>query len=81
VAGTRKITVEVEVPEGLEWIDERILAGMARAALERRLFLLKRLEELVPEPLAAEEEIMKIDRLIKRSLARRLEDELSSSNS
>jgi len=81
MAKTRKITIEVEVPEGFEWLNGKVLAGMAKAALERRLFLLKRLEELIPEPLATEEEIMEMDRIIKKSLARRLENELSNSGS
>ena len=73
----RKVVVEVEVPEGLEWVSEEVLAGMARAALERRVFLLKRLDELIPKPLASEEEILEIDRALKRALARRLENEHS----
>ncbi len=74
---TKKITVEVEVPEGLEGIGEEELAKIARSALERRLLILKELEDLIPEPLASEEEIMEMDREIKRALARRIEDELS----
>ncbi|MEB2835916.1 MAG: hypothetical protein GSR80_000767 [Desulfurococcales archaeon] len=74
---TRRIIVEVEVPEGLDHLSDEALAGMARAALERRLLLLKELEELIPEPIAGEEEIMELDRILKRALARRLEDELS----
>ena len=70
--GTRKIVVEVEVPEGLGLSDE-VLARMARAGLERRLRLLQELDKLVPEPLVSEEEIMEIDRRVKRSLARRLQ--------
>jgi len=74
---TKKVVIEVEVPEGMEWLGEDDLARMARAALERRLLLLRELDELIPEPLASEEEIMEMDRVIKRGLARRLEDELS----
>ncbi len=74
---TKKITVEVEVPEGLEGIGEEELAKIARSALERRLLILKELEDLILEPLASEEEIMEMDREIKRALARRIEDELS----
>lgn len=73
----RRVVVEVNVPEGFEQLDEKTLAGIARAAIEKRLFLLKRLEELVPEPLASEEEIVEMDRTVKRTLARRLENELS----
>ena len=76
---TKKVVIEVEVPEGMEWLGEDELARMARAALERRLLLLRELDELIPEPLASEEEIMEMDRMIKRGLARRLEDELSFS--
>ncbi|MEB3861610.1 MAG: hypothetical protein GSR84_05235 [Desulfurococcales archaeon] len=74
---TRRITVEVEVPEGLEGLGEEELARIARSALERRLLILKELEDLIPEPLASEEEILELDREIKRALARRIEDELS----
>ena len=69
---TRKIVVEVEVPEGLGLSDE-VLARMAKAGLERRLRLLQELNKLVPESLVSEEEIMEIDRRVKRGLARRLQ--------
>ena len=72
--------MEVEVPEGFE-VDEKTLARMIRASVERKLFLPQRLEELVPGPLASEEEIMDIDRVIKRSLARRLEHESPTNSS
>ncbi|MCE4599198.1 MAG: hypothetical protein F7C81_03265 [Desulfurococcales archaeon] len=77
---TKKITIEVEVPEGLEEVDEELLAGIARSAIERRLLLLKELEELIPEPIATEEEIKEIDKEIKRAIARRLEDETTENN-
>ena len=76
----RKVTIEVEVPEGLEWLNEKAIASMAKAALEKRLKLLKQLEELIPEPLASEEEIMEIDREIKKALARRLANEPANNN-
>ena len=76
----RKITIEVEVPEGLEWLNEKAIASMAKAALEKRLQILKQLEELIPEPLASEEEIMKIDREIKKALARRPRNEPANNN-
>ena len=78
---TRRITVEVEVPEGLEGLGEEELARIARSALERRLLILKELEDLIPEPLMSEEEILELDREVKRSLARRIEDELSKVHS
>ena len=71
----RKVVVEVEVPENLGWLDEEDLAGMAKASIERRLRLLKRLEALIPKPLASEEEIMDADRDVKKRLSRRLENE------
>ena len=70
---TRRIVVEVEVPEGLELGDE-VLARMARAGLEKRLRLLMELDRLIPEPLVDEEEVMEIDRKVKRQLARRLQE-------
>ena len=76
----KKIVVEVEIPEEFE-VDEKTLARMARAAVERKLFLLQRLEELVPSPLASEEEIMEMDKVIKRSLAQRLEHESPTNSS
>ncbi len=79
-AVVKKIVVEVEIPEGFE-VDEKALARMVRAAVERKLFLLQRLEELVPSPLASEEEIMEMDRVIKRSLAQRLEHESPTNSS
>ena len=70
---TRRITIEVEVPEGLE-LGEEALARMARAGLEKRLRLLMELDRLIPEPLVDEEEVMEIDRKVKRRLARRLQE-------
>ena len=69
----KRITIEVEVPEELE-LGEEVLARMARAGLEKRLRLLMELDRLIPEPLVDEEEVMEIDRKVKRQLARRLQE-------
>ena len=69
----KRITIEVEVPEELE-LGEEVLVRMARAGLEKRLRLLMELDRLIPEPLVDEEEVMEIDRKVKRQLARRLQE-------
>lgn len=83
-ARTRRITVEVEVPEELAeaierapWL-RRVIALEGVEGLRRRMELLARLDLLTPETSITEEEIMEIDRKLKHSLARRLEDELRS---
>ena len=80
---TRKVVIEVEVPEDLAVVLERapwlkkVIAREGVEGLRRRLMLQAELDLLTPDIDVSEEEIMEMDRVIKRSLARRLEDELS----
>ncbi|MEB2835909.1 MAG: hypothetical protein GSR80_000760 [Desulfurococcales archaeon] len=80
---TRKVTIEVELPEEIAGLVERVpwlrrvIAEEGVEGLRRRLELQARLDLLTPETGLTEEEIMELDRILKRALARRLEDELS----
>ncbi len=80
---TRRITVEVEVPEELARVIERapwlkkVIAQEGVEGLKRRMERQAQLDLLTPETRVTEEEIMEMDREIKRALARRIEDELS----
>ena len=83
---TKKITIEVEVPEDLARAIEKapwlrtVIAREGLEGLRRRLELQARLDLLTPETDITEEEIMEMDRIIKRALAERLENELSKNN-
>ena len=80
---TKKITVEVEVPEELARVIERtpwlkkVIAQEGVEGLRRRMERQAQLDLLTPETRVTEEEILELDREIKRGLARRIEDELS----
>ena len=80
---TKKVVIEVEVPEDLAVVLERapwlkkVIAREGVEGLRRRLMLQAELDLLTPDIDVSEEEIMEMDRMIKRGLARRLEDELS----
>ena len=84
---TRRITVEVEVPEELARVIERapwlkkVIAQEGVEGLKRRMERQAQLDLLTPETRVTEEEIMEMDREIKRALARRIEDELSKDSS
>ena len=80
----RKIVVEIEVPEELGVLIEKIpwlkkvLAEEGIQGLRRRLQSQAELDLLTPDINIDEETIMEMDRIIKRGLARRLENELSN---
>ena len=84
---TKKITVEVEVPEELARVIERapwlkkVIAQEGVEGLRRRMERQAQLDLLTLETQVAEEEILELDREIKRALARRIEDELSKDSS
>ncbi|MEB3806566.1 MAG: hypothetical protein GSR73_03525 [Desulfurococcales archaeon] len=84
---TKKVTIEVEVPEELAKVIEKtpwlkkIIAREGIEGLKRRMELQAQLDLLTPEIHITEEEIMEIDRKIKRALARRLQNELPQDNS
>ena len=84
---TKKITIEIEVPEDLAWAIEKypwlrqVIAHEGLEGLRRRLELQARLDLLTPDTDITEEEIMEMDRMIKRALARRLQHELHQSDS
>jgi len=83
VARTRRVTIEVELPEDIAGLVERVpwlrrvIAEEGVEGLRRRLERQARLDILTPETEVSEEEIMEMDRILKRALARRLENELS----
>ena len=84
---SRKITVEVEVPEELARVIEKapwlkkIIAQEGVEGLRKRMERQAQLDLLTPETRVTEEEILELDREIKRALARRIEDELSKDSS
>ena len=84
---TKKVTIEVEVPEELARVIEKtpwlkkIIAREGIEGLRRRMELQAQLDLLTPEIQITEEEIMEIDRKIKKALARRLQNELPQNNS
>jgi len=84
---TKKVTIEVEVPEELARVIEKtpwlkkIIAREGIEGLRRRMELQAQLDLLTPEIQITEEEIMEIDRKIKKALARRLQNELPQDNS
>ena len=83
MARTRRVTIEVELPEDIAGLVERVpwlrrvIAEEGVEGLRRRLERQARLDILTPETEVSEEEIMEMDRILKRALARRLENELS----
>ena len=84
---TKKITIEVEVPEDLAraiekhpWL-RQVIAHEGLEGLRRRLELQARLDLLTPDTDITEEEILEMDRVIKRALARRLQHELPQGDS
>ena len=87
MARTRKVTIEVELPEELARVIEKtpwlkkVIAREGIEGLRRRMELQAQLDLLTPETSITEEEIMEIDREIKRALARRLQNELPQDNS
>ena len=87
MARTRKVTIEVELPEELARVIEKtpwlkkVIAREGIEGLRRRMELQAQLDLLTPETSITEEEIMEIDRKIKRALARRLQNELPQDNS
>ena len=83
---TKKLTIEVEVPEDIARIVEKkpwlreIIANEGIEGLRKRLAKQALLDLLTPDVNVTEEEIMEMDKIIKRALARRLENELSQNN-
>lgn len=81
---TRKVVIEVEVPEEVAVLLEanplvkRLLGELGVRELERRLLDLAVLDSLSPGPGLSEEEIMEIDEKVKEGLARRYKVEGSS---
>jgi hypothetical protein len=80
-------TIEIEVPkdiavlaEKMPWI-KRVLAEEGVKGVRRRLEKQAALDILTPEAKVSEEEIMEMDHVLKRAIARRLSDELPQDNS
>ncbi len=67
MAGTKKITIEVEVPEGAE----KLLEGMDREKLARTAVKLLLANLLAAEAGITKEEAVWLEEQVKRELARR----------
>jgi len=74
---TKKVVVEVEVPEEVAVLLEanplvrRLLGELGVRELEKRLLDLAVLDSLAPGPGLSEEEILELDEKVKEGLARR----------
>ena len=86
MAGTRRIVIEVEVPEEVAELVERypwlrrIIAWRGLEWVVGRVRMLRELDSLTQGMEVDEETIMELDRIVKRGIARVLEVKLGLKN-